>query len=418
MKDMRNVKGTKDYFGKEQQRRHTVKEKIRQIFLKYSYQEIETPALEYLEVLEQKDALGEDNVKDVFRIESGEGSTIGLRFDMTTPVSRVVATDKRMQKPIKWFYITNIWRHENTQKGRLREFWQFGVENIGDRLDTLADAENLIIVDEICKEFGIKNYKFKINSRENLLAISEHFKIKKTKEFFNILDKKEKMHKDEWKSRMSTFLDSDSEIDALVNLLDRENDGCSELEKLCFERMNGIVEACVLAGMQKSVIEIDLSLARGLDYYTGFIFEMEVENSDIGSIASGGRYDNLIKNMGGEDTKATGFSGGLERLLEVVAEVTAKRLKKVLIVSDAPELEKYMVCTRKVLFENVSDCCAEIYHILDIKKGLEYADKNNFDYCILMKAEDSSSKEMRCRNMGTHEETRFSDMKDLKNLVV
>ena len=417
MKDLRSVKGTRDYFGDEQKKRRVVKEKIRNIFLKYNYAEVETSALEYLNVLEQKDALGDDNVKDVFRIDGGGENPVGLRFDMTTPIARVVATDKRMQKPIKWFYITNVWRHENTQKGRLREFWQFGIEHIGDKFSVLADAENLIIIDEICEVLGVKNYRFKINSRENLVSISKHFGIKDTKSFCSALDKKNKMKPEEWREQISVFLESDAHVDELMSLFDSQSSTTSEIKQSCIGAMDEIIDVCSLAGMNKDIIEIDLSLARGLDYYTGMIFEMDVADSNVGSIVAGGRYDNLIKAMGGEDTSATGFSGGLERLFEVIGDVNMETTKKVLIIADAIDNQKYTVCTRKALFDIVQNFQVEIYHALDVKKGLEYADKNNFEYCLFILQEDSSSRGMRLRDMSTRKEVKFYQMEELKNLL-
>ena len=167
---MRRVKGTNDYFGEEQEKRSLVIDIIRDVFIRHGYTEVVTPAFEYTDTLEQKDALGETNIKDVFRIasKSGKGDEIGMRFDMTTPIARLLNEHKRLPKPIKWFYIAPVWRKETPQKGRFIEFWQFGIENIGSKNKELADTENLIIFDEILKEVGVESYEFVVNTREKI----------------------------------------------------------------------------------------------------------------------------------------------------------------------------------------------------------------------------------------------------------
>ncbi len=374
---MRRVKGTNDYFGEEQEKRALVIDIIRDVFIRHGYTEVVTPAFEYTDTLEQKDALGETNIKDVFRIasKSGKGDEIGMRFDMTTPIARLLNEHKRLPKPIKWFYIAPVWRKETPQKGRFIEFWQFGIENIGSKNKELADTENLIIFDEILKEVGVKDYKFVVNTREKIREMmNKHTPKVNFSKLYTVLDKRDKLTNKE--------LDKEMQKEVGITL--------KEFEKM--EASSGDVDISLLDNSSVETKQ-DLTLVRGLDYYTGFIFEVEVKEMPW-SIGGGGRYDNLLKKMGAEDLPATGFSGSIERLMLSMGDKKLKEMlskqkrEKVLFVGDNDEVIN-LVKSFSYWYKNKKIIKEVFDKGNDKKKGIEYARKFDFDLVVNWAKKDS-----------------------------
>ncbi len=374
---MRRVKGTNDYFGEEQEKRALVIDIIRDVFIRHGYTEVVTPAFEYTDTLEQKDALGDTNIKDVFRIasKSGKGDEIGMRFDMTTPIARLLNEHKRLPKPIKWFYIAPVWRKETPQKGRYIEFWQFGIENIGSKNKILADTENLIIFDEILKEVGVEKYEFVVNTREKIIGmINNHNPKVNFIKLCAVLDKRDKLTKQE--------LDKEMQKEVGITL--------KEFEDLNAHSINSGVN---ILENHFGNIKHDLTLVRGLDYYTGFIFEVEVKGMPW-SIGGGGRYDNLLKKMGAEDLPATGFSGSIERLMlsmgdEKLKEMLLKQKReKVLFVGDNDE-DINLIKSFSYWYKNKKIIKEVFDKGDDNKKAIEYARKFDFDLVVNWAKKDS-----------------------------
>ena len=374
---MRRVKGTNDYFGEEQEKRALVINIIRDVFIRHGYTEVVTPAFEYTDTLEQKDALGETNIKDVFRIasKSGKGDEIGMRFDMTTPIARLLNEHKRLPKPIKWFYIAPVWRKETPQKGRFIEFWQFGIENIGSKNKELADTENLIIFDEILKEVGVKDYKFVVNTREKIRGMmNKHTPKVNFSKLYTVLDKRDKLTNKE--------LDKEMQKEVGITL--------KEFEKM--EASSGDVDISLLDNSSVETKQ-DLTLVRGLDYYTGFIFEVEVKEMPW-SIGGGGRYDNLLKKMGAEDLPATGFSGSIERLMLSMGDKKLKEMlskqkrEKVLFVGDNDEVIN-LVKSFSYWYKNKKIIKEVFDKGDDKKKSIEYARRFDFDLVVNWAKKDS-----------------------------
>ena len=295
-----------------------------------------------------------------------------MRFDMTTPIARLLNEHKRLPKPIKWFYIAPVWRKETPQKGRFIEFWQFGIENIGSKNKALADTENLLIFDEILKEVGVKDYKFVVNTREKIRWMLYDYNPQADfSKLCGVLDKRDKLTKKE--------LDKEMQKDVGISLKEFENLKVSSAD----------VSVNILDNYSVKTKQ-DLTLVRGLDYYTGFIFEVEVKGMPW-SIGGGGRYDNLLKKMGAEDLPATGFSGSIERLMLSMGDTKLNQMlsdqkrKKILFVGADDEVVKLMWKSFTPL-GNIKDNSKIIREIFDKgddkKKGIEYAHRFDFDYVV------------------------------------
>jgi len=178
-------RGTRDFMPEEMWKRRCVFEKIRDVFESYGFGEVQTPAFESAELLTCKGSLGQEAVKDIYRFKDKSGRELGLRFDMTTPVARIVVGMRSLPKPMKLYYITNMWRYEDVTKGRWREFWQAGIELVGSA-SPQADAEILRVFIDSLLALGLKDFTVRISSRKILDSLADKLKIKNRGDIFRI----------------------------------------------------------------------------------------------------------------------------------------------------------------------------------------------------------------------------------------
>jgi len=418
--EMKTPKGTKDYLPEEMKKRKIVMKRFEEVFNKYGYKEIWTPAFEYLEVLEKKGGLGEESVKDIYKFQDKGGRWLGLRFDMTTPIARVIANNPNLLKPIKWYYISNMWRYENPQRGRLREFWQAGVENIGIK-DELIDAEILALTYDALKKGGVKEFIFKINSRELIDKISKYYKIKNYPEFCKLLDKKDKLTKIEWKKNLKKFFIDKNLYVGFLRLIESQWDEITEsiysFAKKEIEYLEKVVDYSKDFGVKKKYLVEDISIVRGLEYYTGFIFETFKKGEEhLGSLASGGRYDNLIGLYSGTKIPATGMAIGIDRIMEIVSKsISSKPYVDILILPLKDSFKKSAVRLSSILREEGIPCDIEIGR-KSIKKKLSYANSLGIKYCIILGEDEIKNKTYSLKNMEENKQYPFS-LDDLINYI-
>ncbi len=315
----RRPRGTRDWLPEEAFRKRFVEGKLREVFEKYGYGEIITPAFESLDLLVAK--AGEEVKEQIYWFKDKGGRSLGLRFELTTPVARVVAARPDMPKPIRFYYIQPVWRYEEPQKGRYREFWQAGIELMGVS-GPEGDAEVIAVTDRALRNAGLEGFEIRVSDRrivEDILA-QAGVPAERMEEAFRVLDKLEKKGRE--------FV-----VDSLVNLGVKREDAESILDSLTEGGLDISVEGESgrkgLAHLKETLdllkegygVEaiVDYSIVRGLGYYTGLVFEVKVEGAG-GSVAGGGRYDNLISTVGGGEIAATGMAIGIERLLDVLGE--------------------------------------------------------------------------------------------------
>ena len=316
-KQYQKVKGTVDYYPEEKEVQKYIFNKLRQTAVNFNFKEIETPAFETLELLTAKS--GEEIKTQIFTLEKRSSEQLGLRFDLTIPAARMfIQKQKELTKPVKWFYIDKMWRYEAPQKGRLREFYQFGVEVFGSDKPE-ADAEIISLAIESLKSLGLTKNDFfvKINNRKLLEGLLlEIIPKEKLEDCFRLIDKSSKIKDEEFVSELKKLRLNDSQISKIkdiIKLKGRPSDVISKIEasseqtKLALLETNKIAE---LLEEYEGVIVLDLSVARGLAYYSGTVFEIFDKGNELRSIAGGGRYDNLIELFKGEPTPAVGFGMG------------------------------------------------------------------------------------------------------------
>ena len=315
--------GKRDFYPEEKTAREELFNRFRTLAKNYGYGEIESPAFEYLDFLTEKS--GESIKNEIFVFEKRSTEQFGLRFDLTVPAARLfVQKQKELQKPVKWFYIDKMWRYENPQKGRLREFYQMGVELFGSSQPE-SDAETIALAVNFLLSLGLKKNQFivKLNNRKLLEGILESLDIKKIPETIRLIDKRKKMEEKEFESALKALKLSPGQIKKVKDVLKSSPSQLKKL-KLNEKAKNGLNELISLTSVLKTLaidqyVQFDLSTARGLEYYTACVFECFDTKETLRSIFAGGRYDNLVQNFGGEPTPAVGFAIGdatLQLLLE------------------------------------------------------------------------------------------------------
>ncbi|MDI6721407.1 MAG: histidine--tRNA ligase [Candidatus Aenigmarchaeota archaeon] len=414
MKKFQPPRGTRDFLPEEMEKRRHVFEKIRQVFESYGFGEVETPAFEELSLLTCKGSLGQEAVKDIYQFRDKAGRELGLRFDITTPVARIAVSAKNMPKPIKFYYITRMWRYDDVSKGRWREFWQAGIELIGSA-SPQADAEILRVFIDSLIALGLKDFTVRINSRKILDSFADRLKIKNREEIFRIIDKLDKKGRNEVFAELKKRLKEEKAKQVLDFILSpieeaRKISDVSELDAI----MSALDEK------YRRYVKPDMSIARGLEYYTGFVFETVINGFEgLGSVVGGGRYDSLIERYGGQTTPATGFSIGLERLIEILEKKNLIQLRRQPSVYIAPVNEKFISNAVKISEKLQSYGIKCEYDIMSrsLTKQLDYVNARKIDYVIVVGEKEISSGVYRLRNMKTGEEKEISDLSSLKALV-
>lgn len=305
------VKGTRDLLPEEMAKRRWVFERIREVFEGFNFQEVLTPTFEYTELFKLRS--GEEVVKQLYAFQDKGGRDISLRPDMTSSVARLyVNRFQNAPKPIKWYYIANMFRYEEPQSGRYREFWQAGVELIGsDRVE--ADAEVIALFTQSYLAVGLEDFTVNIGDRILLDEFAKMLGVEDDIGLMRLIDKKDKMSREEFVGALREFGLNDDGVEKVLSLIEikglpdevlpkAEELFTSEEAKAEIKRLYELVDLLDAYGVSKWV-RIDLGIARGFDYYTSVVFEAIAPNDlGIGSIGGGGRYDNLIEVFGGKPT--------------------------------------------------------------------------------------------------------------------
>lgn len=445
----KNPKGTRDFDPLTLQRRRYIINIIRSVFLSYGYNEIETPSIEKRSTLYQK--YGSEGDKFIFNIiNSGEKirkadinsfnnekfndfissiSEKGLRFDLTVPLARYVSQHQNeISFPFKRFQIQNVWRADRPQKGRFQEFTQCDADVVGSN-SILLEYEMLQLFSDVFKKLKLDNVRVRINHRKVLNAIAKKIGIKDNfNEFIILLDKIDKIGIENVKNEFKSKFQINNEIDKLFELIIKKssaqnylevlkNDYLSENDKDLINELELLID---LTEKNKDLVEIDfdLSLARGLEYYTGLIYEVSMDSmSEIGSIGAGGRYEDLTEAFNLKDNSGIGISFGLERIY-LILEKNDLFPKNITIGNDilvinfgskyisniAKNINQLRLAGRKIFVypDNIK-----------LSKQFAYSDKNDFKYVIIYGESENEKNIVKVRNMVSGKEEIF----DIENFT-
>ena len=329
--DARVLKGFRDYVPEDMILRQKLTEIFRTVFERHGFEPIDTPTLEYLDVLTGKAG---ENEKLMYHFEDHGGRRVGLRYDLTVPLARFVAMHENdIVLPFKRYHIAPVWRAEKPQRGRFREFVQCDADIVGSS-SMLADAEGISVLADAIHAVGLPQAVISINNRKLLEAMARLAGVPADQagEVFRAIDKLDKIGGDGVRQELvkSGVTDASAEqVLALVTeqgesdeLLDRAEKHLADIDggPQAVQELRDLTRHLNDLGVDPGSWKIDLALARGIDYYTGPVCEAKVETPKVGSVAGAGRYDGLIGNFLGRDIPATGVSLGFERILEVVRE--------------------------------------------------------------------------------------------------
>ena len=434
-------KGTRDFPPEQMVRRNYIFNTIREVFQKYGYMPIETPAMETLDTLLGK--YGEEGDKLLFKVlnsgdflgkvdedlltrraserVTGQISEKGLRYDLTVPFARfVVQHQGNLTFPFKRYQIQPVWRADRPQKGRYREFFQCDVDVVGS--DSLLNEVELVqIVDDVFHQLGIR-VVVKVNNRKILAGIAEVIgEASRLTDITVAIDKLEKIGIEKVNAELSekgmsgeaiqqlqpilTLEGSDQEkLQTLENMLKESETGMKGIEEL--REMLDLISALRL----QTGVELDLTLARGLNYYTGAIFEVKALDVEIGSITGGGRYDDLTGIFGLKDVSGVGISFGADRIFDVMnqlelypPEVTTTT--QLLFVNFGAREQPH--CLRLAGQLREKGLKVEVYpEPVKMKKQMNYANKKNIAYVALVGEEEINSGLITLKNMETGEQQR------------
>jgi histidyl-tRNA synthetase len=379
------LKGFRDFLPIEAKKRQYVINILKKVFESYGFEPLETPALEYEEILLGK--YGDEGDKLMYRFEDNGKRKVALRYDQTVPLARVVAQyQNELSMPFKRYQIQNVWRADNTQKGRFREFLQCDIDTVGTS-SPLSDAEIIEIAASSLKALGFKNFKIFINDRKLLSNIS----IKA----LTILDKIDKIGEEE----AIRELEKAGESRDLIN----QAKGFETSE-----RLKEIKKIAIKLGVAANNIEFKPTLVRGLDYYTGVIFEIEIDGYDAGSVCGGGRFDNLIGLFAGKQIPAVGCAFGFDRLIETMEELklfpTDLQRTKVLVTVFSPELLDESIKACEIL--NANNINQELYidENAKMEKQLKYADRRQIPYVLIIGPNEAKNSTVTFKNLKTREQ--------------
>jgi len=403
-------KGMKDIDTEEMKIREWMVEKIKKVLKSYGFQLVEPSVIENLETLEAQ--AGEDVKQQIYWFKDKGGKEVGLRFDLTVGITRMVANRLDVPEPIKIACISNVWRYDEPQFARYRVFWQWDAEIFGSK-DARADAEVIALGIDILEEFGVKDFEVRISNRKltESLLLSIGIKRENLENVMRVMDKFRKLPLEELKKEFEKYTTKEQaekiislmKLSGNVNVLEKIKNFLppSEIAREGFQEL--VEVARVLRAFDKiDKCVFDMSIVRGLGYYTGVVFECYAKgNEDIGAIFAGGRFDNLSK-LYGKDRPATGSAGGIERLM-----ILLKRLKLLPTFEKFPKV--FVASTGEEVFEDV----AKLVSILrkagisvdfnlkerSLAKQLEYADSLKIPYVAIVGKREVERGLIRLRDM-------------------
>jgi histidyl-tRNA synthetase len=438
-------RGTRDFLPSEMVKRDYIFDTVRSVFRLFGYQPIETPAMENLSTLMGK--YGEEGDTLLFKIlnsgnyfEKIQDSMLhrpltseitrhiaekGLRYDLTVPFARFVVQNRNeVTFPFKRYQIQPVWRADKPQKGRYREFFQCDVDVIGSG-SLINEVELVQIINEVFRRLKIRN-TIRINNRKVLYGIAEH--IGETDKFSRITIVVDKLEKTDIDSVKNELMEMGLLAEAVTELIDILTfDGDNE-KKISFltgllesseTGRKGIAEVAQIFKLFKnldlqSTTEFDITLARGLNYYTGTIFEVNACDIKIGSICGGGRYDDLTGIFGLPDVPGVGVSFGADRIYDVMSElnlfpVETASMTKVLLVNFGEQEQDY--CLKLLVRLRDADINSEMYpEPSKIKKQLIYANNKNIPFVMMIGENEMKSGTITVKNMETGQQSAYESL--------
>lgn len=393
-----------------------IKEKIEESYKRFGFLPLDTPILELSEVLLAK--AGGETEKQIYRFTRGDD--LAMRFDLTVPLAKYVSKNYgELQFPFRRYQIGKVYRGERPQKGRFREFYQADIDIIGDgELSIMNDAEIPSIIYTTFKSLGFDDFTIRINNRKILNGLFEYLNIVElSTEIMRIIDKLEKIGKENVKLELLKLNIEEETIDKILEFISisgNNEEKIEALEKLnikneVFEKgffeLKEVVKYIRLFGVPEENFSIDLTIARGLDYYTGTVYETFLDNyREIGSVCSGGRYDNLAENYTDKSLPGVGIAIGVTRLFDQLNDLKLIKTEKesisdVLVISTSDDVSECLPIANTFRKEGIN---TEVYmNDKKMKAKFKYADKLKIPYVAIIGEDELKENKVSLKNLVT-----------------
>ncbi len=430
----RTLPGFMELLPNEQILFNQMKQKIEESYKRFGFLPIDTPVLELSEVLLAK--AGGETEKQIYRFTKGD-TDISLRFDLTVPLAKYVAKNYgNLSFPFRRYQIGKVYRGERAQKGRYREFYQCDIDIIGDEtLDIINDAELPVIIAYTFSNLGFDDFTIKINNRKILNGLYESIGQKENSvEIMRIIDKIDKIGQEAVKEELEKLGLDDKTINTIIDFIKINGSTNEKLEKLenlkinnetylkGVEELKYVIKYIRLFGMKEENFTVDLTIARGLDYYTGTVYETFLNNyRELGSVCSGGRYENLAGNYTDKKLPGVGISIGLTRLFYKLNELNIikaekKSISEILIIPMTDNIEETYKLATELRDLNIN---TEVYlNDKKLKAKVKYADKLEIPYIIVIGDNEIEEGKVKVKNMETGEEIEtLLDAKEILKII-
>ncbi len=416
----RTLPGFMELLPEEQILFDQIKTTIEKTYQKFGFLPLDTPIIELSEVLLAK--AGGETEKQIYRFEKGD-TDLSLRFDLTVPLAKFVAKNYgNLSFPFRRYQIGKVYRGEKAQKGRFREFYQCDIDVIGDgELSIINDAEMPSVIYNVFKELGFDDFTIKINNRKLLNGLFQSINQKENSvEILRIIDKIEKIGKEKVIQELKELNVEETAIEKIIGFIEISGTTEQKIEKLKnlgienetfkegLDELTQIVKYIGIFGVPEKNFEVDLTIARGLDYYTGTVYETFLNKyRELGSICSGGRYENLAEYYTDKKLPGVGISIGLTRLFYKLNELRLieakqKSISKVLVIPMIDDLEVPIKVATSLREKGIN---TEIFlNDKKLKAKMKYADKLKIPYVIVIGEDEVKSGKFKIRNMETGEE--------------
>lgn len=393
-----------------------IKEKIEESYKRFGFLPLDTPILELSEVLLAK--AGGETEKQIYRFTRGDD--LAMRFDLTVPLAKYVSKNYgELQFPFRRYQIGKVYRGERPQKGRFREFYQADIDIIGDgELSIMNDAEIPSIIYTTFKSLGFDDFTIRINNRKILNGLFEYLNIVElSTEIMRIIDKLEKIGKENVKLELLKLNIEEEIVDKILKFISisgNNEEKIEALEKLnikneVFEKglfeLKEVVKYIRLFGVPEENFSIDLTIARGLDYYTGTVYETFLDNyREIGSVCSGGRYDNLAENYTDKSLPGVGIAIGVTRLFDQLNDLKLIKTEKesisdVLVISTSDDVSECLPIANTFRKEGIN---TEVYmNDKKMKAKFKYADRLKIPYVAIIGEDELKENKVSLKNLVT-----------------
>ena len=402
MAGFQTVRGMRDFLPEQAKKKQFIEDLCRKTFENYGFEPLQSPIVEEFGLLAAKGSAGEAIKEEIYYFRDKSERELGLRFDLTVPLARIAASNPSIAKPFKRYQIGTVYRYDRPQAKRYREFTQADVDIVGAK-SVLADFECVQIGAEVLRKLGLE-FKIRVNSRTVLeeLAIKTGVKPEQVKDAFRLIDKLDKIGEKEVRKEFREKGIRDSILEKIfVNSFEEVKEAVGETEAV--KGLGKLLELCRKNSLKEAVF--DLGLARGLEYYTGSVFEIALDKGP--SVGGGGRYDKLIEAYGGQPTPAVGISFGVDRLLDALEKSLLIGVNTDIFITPLSEEAAFKAFEIAGKLRSAGISVEVDLMERNLKKNLEYASRKGVPFIIVLGENELKAGKFKLKDMGSGKEQEF-----------